>query len=162
MKEGDDSRKIPEVEALVGKSLDTCDPKDSGCGDAHPDEMLKACESSSKCTKDTPHDEHVGGSSILKNVALERMKLNMEENGFEYLPPRTRRRSNDYLHYRRKKIDGKLHFLAHTDYYIILRACAKLAQVDARIMHLGVLKLERRLGWLEQRIGDSLMMLLHS
>ncbi|CAA6664647.1 unnamed protein product [Spirodela intermedia] len=76
-----------------------------------------------------------------QKAALARMRQNMKENGFEYLPPRTRRRTDDYLHYRRKKIEGRL------------------AQVDARIMHLGVLKLERRLRWLERRIGRSLLAL---
>jgi hypothetical protein len=39
---------------------------------------------------------------------------------------------------------------------MLIRAFAKLAEVDVRIMHNSVLKLERRLHWIEQRIGKSL------
>ncbi|URD92580.1 RNA polymerase I-specific transcription initiation factor Rrn7 [Musa troglodytarum] len=91
-----------------------------------------------------------------RNAAVERMKLSMEENGFYYLPPRVQKRTDGYLHYKRKRLDGKLICVAHADYYIVLRACAKIAQVDMRMMHLGSLKFERRLAWIEQRIDSSL------
>lgn len=91
-----------------------------------------------------------------RNAAVERMKLSMEESGFYYLPPRVQKRTDGYLHYKRKRLDGKLICVAHADYYIVLRACAKVAQVDMRMMHLGVLKFERRLAWIEQRIDSSL------
>ncbi|WOK98339.1 TATA box-binding protein-associated factor RNA polymerase I subunit B [Canna indica] len=91
-----------------------------------------------------------------RSAAVERMKLGMEENGFQYLPPRVQMRTKGYLHYVRKKMGGKLVFAAHADYYILLRACAKLAEVDMRLMQLGVLQFERRLAWIEQRIDSSL------
>ncbi|XP_008788694.2 TATA box-binding protein-associated factor RNA polymerase I subunit B [Phoenix dactylifera] len=97
-----------------------------------------------------------GTSTSSKSSTLEKMKINMEENGFQYLPPRIHQRTDDYLHYGRKRVDGKLIYVAHADYYIILRACSKLAQVDVRIMHLSVLKFERRLAWIEQQIESSL------
>jgi hypothetical protein len=39
---------------------------------------------------------------------------------------------------------------------MLLRAFAKLAEVDVRIMHTSVLKLERRLSCIEERIERSL------
>lgn len=95
-------------------------------------------------------------STSSKHAMVGKMKNNMEENGFQYLPPRKRRRTDGYLHYGRKRVDGKFIYVAHVDYYIILRACARLAQVDVRIMHTSVLKFERRLDWIEQQIESSL------
>nr|CAD1831098.1 unnamed protein product [Ananas comosus var. bracteatus] len=103
-----------------------------------------------------PHKNSSGRLTCSKSFAIERMKQEMEENGFHYLPPRAQKRTEGYLHYKRKKVDGRLIYVAHADYYILLRSFAKLAQVDVRIMHLGVLKLERRLGWTELRIDSSL------
>ncbi|XP_020113039.1 TATA box-binding protein-associated factor RNA polymerase I subunit B isoform X2 [Ananas comosus] len=103
-----------------------------------------------------PHRNSSGRFTCSKSFAIERMKQEMEENGFHYLPPRAQKRTEGYLHYKRKKVDGRLIYVAHADYYILLRSFAKLAQVDVRIMHLGVLKLERRLGWIELRIDSSL------
>lgn len=101
---------------------------------------------------------HVCNSSLTssKSYTLDEMKIDMEENGFQYLPPRIHQRTDGYLHYNRRRVDGKLIYVAHADYYIILRACAKLAQVDVRMMHLSVLKFERRLAWIEQQIESSL------
>lgn len=90
-----------------------------------------------------------------KDAAVEKLKLNMEENGFQYLPPRVHQKSDGYLHYSRKKVDGKLIFAAHADYYILLRVCARLAQVDIRIMHESVLQFERRIAWIEKQIASS-------
>ena len=39
---------------------------------------------------------------------------------------------------------------------MLVHSFAKLAEVDIRVMHASVLKLERRLGWIEERIGRSL------
>nr|CAD1831073.1 unnamed protein product [Ananas comosus var. bracteatus] len=103
-----------------------------------------------------PHRNSSGRLTCSKSFAIERMKQEMEENGFHYLPPRAQKRTEGYLHYKRKKVDGRLIYVTHADYYILLRSFAKLAQVDVRIMHLGVLKLERRLGWIELRIDSSL------
>ena len=90
-----------------------------------------------------------------KGDAVERMKSSMEENGFRYLPPRGRQKTNDYLHYRRQLTDGKLVFVAHADYYVLLRSCAKVARIDPRILHLGVMKLERRLDSIEKQFSDA-------
>ncbi|KAL5995117.1 hypothetical protein ACLOJK_025175 [Asimina triloba] len=89
--------------------------------------------------------------------ALERLKSDMEENMFHYLPPQTAsRKKHRYIHYRRKQRSGTLNYVAHADYYILLRAGARVTQVDIRTMHIAVLKLEKRLAWLESRIDDSL------
>ncbi|KAM0904174.1 hypothetical protein ACQ4PT_018186 [Festuca glaucescens] len=80
----------------------------------------------------------------------------MEDHGFCYMPPRKRPRSDGYLHYRRKTTAGSLACIGHADYYMLIRSFAKLAEVDVRIMHDSVLKLERRLAWIEERIGVSL------
>ncbi|KAF0910470.1 hypothetical protein E2562_002929 [Oryza meyeriana var. granulata] len=90
------------------------------------------------------------------NCALQSIKSEMEENGFYYISPRKQLVSDGYLHYRRKALYGSLNYVVHADYYILIRAFAKLAEVDVRILHNGVLKLERRLAWIEERIGRSL------
>ncbi|XP_015943907.1 TATA box-binding protein-associated factor RNA polymerase I subunit B [Arachis duranensis] len=91
--------------------------------------------------------------------AIARMKLDMEENRFYYIPPIVKKkRRHNYLHYVRKIDEGALEYVAHADYYILLRACARVAQVDVRIMHIGVLKLERRLAWLEEQIDECLQL----
>ncbi|KAF2291913.1 hypothetical protein GH714_036086 [Hevea brasiliensis] len=92
----------------------------------------------------------------LKDTAIKRLKLDMEENRFYYIPPRVNLRRFDYLHYARKKDDGAFTYVAHADYYILLRSCARVTQVDIRIMHIGVLSFERRLAWLEKRIDHCL------
>ncbi|KAA8529425.1 hypothetical protein F0562_033776 [Nyssa sinensis] len=91
-----------------------------------------------------------------KDRAIRQMKLNMEENKFCYIPHRVYVRVSDYLHYARKREEGALTYAAHADYYILLRSCAKVAQVDIRVLHLGVLSFERRLAWLENRIDHCL------
>jgi len=91
-----------------------------------------------------------------KDDAIMRMKSNMEENRFYYIPPRVIVKRLDYLHYVRKKDDGAYTYAAHADYYILLRSCARVAQVDMRVMHAGVLSFEKRLGWLEKRIDHCL------
>lgn len=91
-----------------------------------------------------------------KEQALRRLKSDMEMNGFCYIPPRTTIRTG-YVHYMRKEVSGVLKYVADADYYILLRACARLAQIDLRIMHLSVLKLERRLMWIENRIDNTLI-----
>lgn len=95
-------------------------------------------------------------AETLDNEAIRKLKLDMEENKFCYIPPRVKVKRFDYLHYVRKKDRGALTYVAHADYYILLRACARVAQVDIRIMHIGVLSLERRLAWLEKRIDKCL------
>ncbi|XP_057484743.1 TATA box-binding protein-associated factor RNA polymerase I subunit B [Actinidia eriantha] len=91
-----------------------------------------------------------------KERVIRRMKTNMEENRFCYIPPRVKVKRLDYLHYVRKKGEGAYTYAAHADYYILLRSCARVARVDIRVMHAGVLSFERRLGWLEKRIDHCL------
>lgn len=81
--------------------------------------------------------------------------MDMEENHFCYIRPRSRVKRRDYLHYARKKKEVLI-YAVHADYYILLRCCAKIALVETRIMHIAVLSLERRLQWLEKRIDKSL------
>ncbi|KAF3431460.1 hypothetical protein FNV43_RR26191 [Rhamnella rubrinervis] len=103
--------------------------------------------------------ETTGGETTaetLKERAIRRMKLDMEENNFCYIPPRVNTKRFDYLHYVRKKGEGSLTYVAHADYYVLLRACARTAQVEIRCMHIGVLSFERRLAWLEHRINHCL------
>lgn len=92
----------------------------------------------------------------LKDRAIRQMKADMEQNRFCYIPPRVNIKRLDYLHYVRKRDQGSLTYVAHADYYILLRSCAKVAQVDVRIMQMGVLNLEKRLAWLENRIDHCL------
>ncbi|XP_058193436.1 TATA box-binding protein-associated factor RNA polymerase I subunit B [Rhododendron vialii] len=99
---------------------------------------------------------HQKSSETKKDNAIMRMKSNMEENRFYYIPPRVNVKRLDYLHYVRKKDDGAYTYAAHADYYILLRSCARVAQVDIRVMHAGVLSFEKRLGWLEKRIDHCL------
>jgi hypothetical protein len=113
---------------------------------------------SSESSEGDKNSERKGQASAetLKNEAIRRIKLDMEENRFLYIPPRVNVKRFDYLHYVRKKDEGAYTYVAHADYYILLRACARVAQVDIRIMHIGVLSLERRLTWLESRIDHCL------
>jgi hypothetical protein len=113
---------------------------------------------SSKSSEGDQSSERKGQASAetLKNETIKRMKVDMEENRFLYIPPRVNIKRFDYLHYVRKKDEGAFTYVAHADYYILLRACARVAQVDTRIMHVGVLSVERRLAWLESRIDHCL------
>lgn len=105
--------------------------------------------------EDLDSHEHGSGKAVVKE-AIRQMKLDMEENRFCYIPPSVKLKRLDYLHYSRKRDEGALTYVAHADYYILLRACARIAQVDTRILHIGVLSLERRLAWLENRIDQCL------
>jgi hypothetical protein len=80
----------------------------------------------------------------------------MLDHGFHYVTPRKPRKSDGYLRYRRRRLIGGFVYVAHADYYMLLRAFAKLAEIDVRIMHISVLKLERRLALIEERIERSL------
>ncbi|XWS34106.1 hypothetical protein CRYUN_Cryun21dG0011200 [Craigia yunnanensis] len=61
----------------------------------------------------------------------------MEENRFSYIPPRVMLKRLDYLHYVRKKDEGAMTYVAHADYYILLRSCARVAEVDMRSTEYG-------------------------
>ncbi|CAM0948896.1 unnamed protein product [Alopecurus aequalis] len=93
---------------------------------------------------------------------IQSIKSEMEDHGFCYMPPRKRLRSDGYLHYRRKTMTGSLACAGYADYYMLIRSFAKLAEVDVRIMHTSVLKLERRLACIEERTGKSLDALTES
>ena len=97
-------------------------------------------------------------ADILKEESIRKMKQDMEENRFYYIPPRVYLKRFDYLHYVRKRDEGALTYAAHADYYILLRACAKVAQVEIRCMHIGVLSFEKRLAWTEHRINHCLQL----
>ncbi|KAF6159574.1 hypothetical protein GIB67_032345 [Kingdonia uniflora] len=60
------------------------------------------------------------------------------------------------LHYARKNDEGTREYVAHADYYILLRACARVVEVDVRYMHAAVLKLEKRLAWMENQVDHNL------
>ncbi|XP_076912482.1 TATA box-binding protein-associated factor RNA polymerase I subunit B-like [Bidens hawaiensis] len=117
--------------------------------------------SQSKTTKTKkPKDENdrvtLDPKECHKDREIRRMRSNMEENKFCYISPRRRVKRHDYLHYTRKKGTGAYVYAAHTDYYILLRSCARVAQLDVRSMHAAVLSFERRLDWLEKNIKHSL------
>ncbi|TYJ36782.1 hypothetical protein E1A91_A05G332200v1 [Gossypium mustelinum] len=109
---------------------------------------------SEECENSEPSDKVSAETNEHRAIRL--MKKNMEENRFCYIPPRVMLKRLDYLHYARKKDEGAITYVAHADYYILLRACAIVAEVDMRIMHVGVLNMERRLAWLEKRIDHCL------
>ncbi|XAR56001.1 hypothetical protein NMG60_11036272 [Bertholletia excelsa] len=132
----------------------------TGFGPSHSSDSHDSQQSMSfnNCSPKSTDLEHIGQTSTetLKDKAIRRMKSNMEENRFCYIPPRVNIKRLDYLHYVRKKDAGAYIYAAHADYYILLRSCARVAQVDIRVMHAGVLSFERRLGWLEKRIDYCL------
>ncbi|KAJ9555760.1 hypothetical protein OSB04_010374 [Centaurea solstitialis] len=108
--------------------------------------------SKSKTKKGRDGNAHVSCINSKKERAIKRMLSNMEENKFCYIPPRTKVKRSDYLHYTRKKGNGAYTYAAHADYYVLLRSCARVAQLDVRSMHVAVLSFERRLAWLEKNI----------
>ncbi|KAG7553363.1 hypothetical protein ISN45_Aa06g038910, partial [Arabidopsis thaliana x Arabidopsis arenosa] len=91
-----------------------------------------------------------------KEKAIRRLITDMRDNLFQYIPPRVKIKRLDYLQYVRKNDDGALIYAAHADYYILLRVCAMVAEIDARNMHRSVLSFERRLAWIEKKIDHVL------
>ncbi|CAL9232714.1 unnamed protein product [Arabidopsis halleri] len=91
-----------------------------------------------------------------KEKAIRRLITDMRDNLFLYIPPRVKVKRLDYLQYVRKNDDGALIYAAHADYYILLRVCAMVAEIDARNMHRSVLSFERRLAWIEKKIDHVL------
>ncbi|KAI8023753.1 TATA box-binding protein-associated factor RNA polymerase I subunit B [Camellia lanceoleosa] len=125
---------------------------------SHADDCTQQSMSIDDCSP-SESDSLPGAQTSLetrKDRAIRQMKSNMEENRFCYIPPRVNVKRLDYLYYVRKKDEGAYTYAAHADYYILLRSCAHVAQVDIRVMHAGVLSFERRLGWLEKRIDHCL------
>ncbi|XP_054824791.1 TATA box-binding protein-associated factor RNA polymerase I subunit B [Prosopis cineraria] len=135
----------------------THDDDDDACIASDVQERMDY-DDSHKSSLDSEESESDGETSAetIDNEVIRKLKLDMEENKFCYIPPRVKPRRFDYVHYVRKKDKGAYAYVAHADYYIILRACARAAQVDLRIMHIGVLSFERRLAWLEERIDKVL------
>ncbi|GMN41849.1 hypothetical protein TIFTF001_011063 [Ficus carica] len=121
--------------------------------DSSQDEQ--SSEQKDQASADTLKDET---AEILKDEAIRLLKSDMEENRFYYIPPRVNPKRFDYLHYVRKRDEGALTYVAHADYYILLRACAKVAKIEIRLLHIGVLSFERRLTWMEHRINHCLHM----
>ena len=80
----------------------------------------------------------------------------MGDNLFQYIPPRVKVKRLDYLQYVSNDDDGTLIYAAHADYYILLRVCAMVAEIDARNMHRSVLSFEGRLSWIEKKIDHVL------
>ncbi|KAL1547881.1 TATA box-binding protein-associated factor RNA polymerase I subunit B [Salvia divinorum] len=153
----DDPRKKEDDEARNRGSQSSCSTsRRSGDSDSGDDcskcstDRVNCChrEQDSACSSRTPK-----GSA--KEKALRLLKLDMEENHFCYLSPRMVIKRRDYLHYSRKRKEVLI-YAVHADYYLLLRCCAKVAEVETRIMHIAVLRLERRLKWLEKRIEQSL------
>lgn len=130
---------------------------ESFSGDGYPRQSLNG-DNSSKSSEEDPNSEanDEASAETLIDSAIRRLKLDMENNRFCYISPRVQIKRLDYLQYVRKSDGGSLTYAAHADYYILLRACATIAQVDIRSMHMGVLSFERRLAWLEKRIDHCL------
>ncbi|KAL9225929.1 hypothetical protein vseg_001803 [Gypsophila vaccaria] len=129
-------------------------------GSMFQDGGLECSHSDTTCPDSQPHQtspttKTYEPSHCPRDIAVRHMKTDMEEHRFCYIPPRVKVKRLGYLHYRRKAAgDGCYTYVAHADYYILLRACAKVAQVDVRVMHYSVLSLERRLGWIEKRLDE--------
>ncbi|XP_018463878.2 TATA box-binding protein-associated factor RNA polymerase I subunit B [Raphanus sativus] len=111
-------------------------------------------EPSLECSPSRDDDNQEDGRS--KERAISRLIADMGENYFVYIPPRVKVKRQGYIQYVRKKDDGALVYAVHADYYILLRVCARVAEIDARNMHRGVLSFERRLAWIEKRIDHVL------
>ncbi|CAB4263082.1 unnamed protein product [Prunus armeniaca] len=128
-------------------------------GDETPfaDDQQRSKNGDNSCSSSqNSQNSEVNDAETLKEEAIARMKLDMEEKRFFYIPPRVNLKRFDYLHYVRKKDEGAYTYVAHADYYILLRACARVAEVEIRCMHIAVLSFERRLAWMEKRINHCL------
>ncbi|XP_043723759.1 TATA box-binding protein-associated factor RNA polymerase I subunit B-like [Telopea speciosissima] len=153
--------------SVNGLSAENKKPRGEGCNDSTSighskprDEQGMRSLNAVDCSLCSQEQNSVSGgctcAGTLKDRALRRMKANMEDNRFLYIPPRVNLKRFDYLRYVRKNDGGTRTYAAHADYYILLRACARVAQVDIRYMHVGVLILEKSLAQVENRIDQSL------
>jgi hypothetical protein len=61
-----------------------------------------------------------------------------------------------YISYKRVNTGKMLVYAVHADYYILLRALAKVVRVDMRLLHSCTLVMERKLAWIEEKIVKSL------
>ncbi|GLJ32733.1 hypothetical protein SUGI_0658970 [Cryptomeria japonica] len=80
----------------------------------------------------------------------------MEQNGFKYVPPLRSCPPDSYMSYMKKVKSGKSHVVVHADYYILLRACARVIKMNAFVLHRCILKIEKELGCIEERIAGIL------
>lgn len=120
------------------------------------DDDTKFGDGNNPCSESRSMD-HGKEEKAKEGEIITRLRTDMKDNLFCYIPPRVKvKRPDYYLHYARKKEDGALIYAAHADYYILLRVCARVAEVDARNMHRGVMSFERRLAWIEKRIDQVL------
>ncbi|WJX43519.1 hypothetical protein P8452_30603 [Trifolium repens] len=127
----------------------------TGLGDEECIEQISKKQKRKRECFNEPSPEDKSSESLSEAIA--QLKLDMEENRFCYIAPSSVKPKHDYIHYVRKKDNGALSYVAHADYYILLRAFARVAyDDDIRILHVGVLNLERRLVWLEKRVGQCL------
>lgn len=112
-------------------------------------------EQNMNCKASSSHSDK---SRVVEEIEpLIKLKADMEENGFHYMPPRRndKRYMNRYFAYHRNRRHNMLHYVAHADYYILLRACARVVKIGVKAMHRSVLKLERRLVWTENNIDQT-------
>ncbi|KAI3954566.1 hypothetical protein MKW98_019697 [Papaver atlanticum] len=115
---------------------------------------FECCSGNTASGEPGPAQDDASPGSV-KHGSLNRLKSNMEENGFYNIPPRVQVKNVDYLRYETKS-NGTRSFVAHADYYILLRVCALVAEVDVQDMHKAALKFEKRLAWLDKNIVGSL------
>ncbi|KAL3645628.1 hypothetical protein CASFOL_010808 [Castilleja foliolosa] len=147
---------------------DTSGPSASANGESKGDEVKKTksdqstsnntSQKTNSCHDGDQYSEHCSQpskESSTKDEAIRRLKMNMDDKKFCYIPPRVKVKKKDYLHYARRKNDVFV-YAVHADYFILLRSCAKVARVETRVMHIAALCLERRLQWLEKSV-DSLL-----
>jgi len=133
-----------------GVSLQDDNPKDHVKSQSHSVEDIPITNGVKKRYRDGAFVEASSFYASSGHDAMQMLKSEMQDHGFHYMPPRKPRKSDGYLRYRRRRLN------AHADYFMLLRAFAKLAEIDIRIMHISVLKLERRLACIEERIERSL------
>ncbi|CAH8301403.1 unnamed protein product [Eruca vesicaria subsp. sativa] len=127
--------------------------RDTPCSSNATTSETRSMEPSLEYSPSPDHHDEEDGS---KERAISRLIADMGENFFVYIPPRVKVKRQGYIQYVRKKEDGALTYAVHADYYILLRVCARVAEIDARNMHRGVLSFERRLAWIEKRIDHVL------
>ncbi|KAJ8615271.1 hypothetical protein MRB53_034643 [Persea americana] len=144
---------IPKRSRDEGNTIDSTDCQQSTDG------PVTRMKSRTKGHHSLSMDDDINNQTWMspKEEALRQIKSDMELDKLHYLPPRSKSKNRSgYVCYARKAMRGKWNYVADADYYILLRTCARLTQIDIRVMHLGALKLEKRLLWIEKRVDDSL------
>ncbi|PUZ45960.1 hypothetical protein GQ55_7G004300 [Panicum hallii var. hallii] len=138
------------------KATEDDNPKDHVKSQSQGVEEMTITDGVKKRSRDGTFIEASCISSSSDDDAMQIIKSEMQDHGFHYMPPRKPRKSDGYLRYRRRRLSGGFVYVAHADYYMLLRAFAKLAEVNVCIMHISVLNLEKRLACIEDRIERSL------